>query len=183
MIDAKVLNGVCTLLRTHGRLTCGVLAAKMQMPPSAMVYFLRDAVDAGALTELNGFYDVPRPRPTLPVKRNATEHPAVDDAAWCSFRRSLPWLEGNAIPALAKEFATGVLTCESVYIVAEVDDEMCKQGMPRFVMAYIDIRLGRFICSSNAWNITDHVLRYLILDCSDAPVMGQEQAEVNNGKQ
>lgn len=50
MVDAKILNGVSTLLRAYGRLTCGVLAEKMQMPPSAMVYFLRDAVDAGVLT-------------------------------------------------------------------------------------------------------------------------------------
>ncbi|ACV50270.1 MULTISPECIES: hypothetical protein [Enterobacterales] len=176
MVDAKILNGVSTLLRAYGRLTCGVLAEKMQMPSSAMVYFLRDAVDAGMLTELNGFYDVPRPRTEQPVRRNATEQSAVDDAAWCSFRRPLPWLEGNAIPALAKEFATGVLTCESVHIVAEVDNRMCEQGMPRFVMAYIDIRLGRFICSSSAWNITDHVLRYLILDCSPAPAAVQEVA-------
>ncbi|ENM7338504.1 hypothetical protein AB8O00_003389, partial [Escherichia coli] len=54
MVDAKVLNGVSTLLRTYGRLTCGVLAEKMKMPPSSMVYFLRDAVDAGVLTECNG---------------------------------------------------------------------------------------------------------------------------------
>ncbi|ENP9541589.1 hypothetical protein ACEJ57_004630, partial [Salmonella enterica subsp. enterica serovar Montevideo] len=47
MIDAKVLNGVSTLLRAYGRLTCGVLAEKMNMLPSSMVYFLRDAVDAG----------------------------------------------------------------------------------------------------------------------------------------
>ncbi|ENV4285845.1 hypothetical protein ACFKA7_005220 [Escherichia coli] len=178
MIDAKILNGVSTLLRAYGRLTCGVLAEKMKMPPSSMVYFLRDAVDAGLLTECNGFYDVPRPRPTPPVRRNATtEHPDIDDAQWCAFRRSLPWLEGNAIPALTKEFATGVLTCESVYIVAEVDDEMCKQGMPRFVMAYIDIRLGRFICGSSGWNITDHVLRYLILDYSPVPAETQEISE------
>ncbi|EEC7408322.1 hypothetical protein D4L89_RS24050, partial [Escherichia coli] len=96
MIDAKILNGVSTLLQAYGRLTCGVLAEKMKMPPSSMVYFLRDAVDAGMLTECNGFYDVPRPRPTPPVRRNVTEHPAVDDAQWCAFRRSLPWLEGNA---------------------------------------------------------------------------------------
>ncbi|MBB6853198.1 hypothetical protein HEN82_023455, partial [Escherichia coli] len=56
MVDAKVLNGVSTLLRAYGRLTCGVLAEKMKMPPSSMVYFLRDAVDAGMLTECNGFY-------------------------------------------------------------------------------------------------------------------------------
>ena len=28
MIDAKILNGVSTLLRAYGRLTCGVLAEK-----------------------------------------------------------------------------------------------------------------------------------------------------------
>lgn len=67
MVDAKILNGVSTLLRAYGRLTCGVLAEKMNMLPSSMVYFLRDAVDAGVLTECNGFYDVPRPRPTPPV--------------------------------------------------------------------------------------------------------------------
>ena len=54
---------------------------------------------------------------------------------------------------------------------------MCKQGMPRFVMAYIDIRLGRFICGSSGWNITDHVLRYLILDYSPVPAETQEISE------
>ncbi|HCD2311420.1 TPA: hypothetical protein NBK16_004609, partial [Escherichia coli] len=56
MIDAKVLEGVKNWLCIYGRLTCGVLAEKMNMPPSSMVYFLRDAVDAGVLTECNGFY-------------------------------------------------------------------------------------------------------------------------------
>ncbi len=58
MIDAKVLEGVKNWLSIYGRLTCGVLAEKMNMPPSSMVYFLRDAVDAGVLTECNGFYDI-----------------------------------------------------------------------------------------------------------------------------
>ncbi|WP_085452999.1 hypothetical protein [Escherichia coli] len=176
MIDAKILSGVSTLLHIYGRLTCGVLAEKMNMPPSSMVYFLRDAVDAGMLTECNGFYDVPRPRPVQPVRRNTSKQDAVDDAAWCSFRRSLPWVEGNTIPALAKEFAMGVLTCETVYVVAEVDETMCKQGVPHFTMAYIDIRLGRFIDGLSAWDITGHVLRYLIIDRSPAPVEAQEVA-------
>ena len=47
MIDAKVLEGVKNWLSIYGRLTCGILAEKMNMPPSSMVYFLRDAVDAG----------------------------------------------------------------------------------------------------------------------------------------
>ncbi|MHA0401694.1 hypothetical protein ACXZAK_24990, partial [Escherichia coli] len=45
------------------------------------------------------------------------------------------------------------------------------------VMAYIDIRLGRFICGSSGWNITDHVMRYLILDYSPAPAATQEVSE------
>ncbi|EII0931064.1 hypothetical protein LGT02_005416, partial [Escherichia coli] len=47
MIGAKVLEGVKNWLSIYGRLTCGILAEKMNMPPSSMVYFLRDAVDAG----------------------------------------------------------------------------------------------------------------------------------------
>lgn len=74
VIDAKVLNAASTLLRTHGRLTCGVLADKMRMPISAMVYFLRDAVDAGVLTECNGFYDIPRSRPTPAETQEISEH-------------------------------------------------------------------------------------------------------------
>ncbi|EFP1523717.1 hypothetical protein HPX83_005551, partial [Salmonella enterica] len=59
-IDEKILKGVEALISAYGKLTCGVLADKMQMLPSSMVYFLRDAVDAGVLTECNGFYDIPR---------------------------------------------------------------------------------------------------------------------------
>ncbi len=72
MIDAKVLEGVKNWLSIYGRLTCGILAEKMNMPPSSMVYFLRDAVDAGVLTECNGFYDIPRPRPVQPVRRKCS---------------------------------------------------------------------------------------------------------------
>ncbi|EOW6073884.1 hypothetical protein ACOZGK_005394, partial [Escherichia coli] len=51
MIDAKVLEGVKNWLRFSGRLTSRSLAEKMNMPLSSMVYFLRDAVDAGVLTD------------------------------------------------------------------------------------------------------------------------------------
>lgn len=176
MIDAKVLEGVRTRLQAYGRLTCGILAEKMNMPPSSMVYFLRDAVDAGMLTERNGFYDVPRPRPLPPVIRNTPQQATVDDATWCGFRRSLPWVDGNAIPALAKEFSMGVLTCETVCIVAEVNETMCKQGVPHFTLAYIDIQPGRFIDGLSGWDITAHVLRYLIIDRSPALPATQEVA-------
>lgn len=112
MIDKKVLEGVKALLQAHGRLTCAILAEKMQMPPSSMVYFLRDALEAGVLTECNGFYDIPRPRPAKPCKRYA--HVSDAPVKWCAFRKSVPWIEGHVIPALVSDFAIGVLTCESV---------------------------------------------------------------------
>ncbi|MGS8557881.1 hypothetical protein [Salmonella enterica] len=167
MIDAKVLEGVKALIKTYGRLTCGVLAEKLQMPPSSMVYFLRDAVDAGVLTECNGFYDIPRPRPAKPRKQYA--HISDAPVRWCAFRKSVPWIEGHIIPALVNDFAMGVLTCESVYVVMELDEAMQNKGSPRFTLGYIDIRLGKFIDGRTGWNVTSHVLRYLVVDRSPKP--------------
>ncbi|EJQ4022471.1 hypothetical protein NX174_002218 [Salmonella enterica] len=164
MIDAKVLEGVKALIKAYGRLTCGVLAEKLQMPPSSMVYFLRDAVDAGVLTECNGFYDIPRPR-----QSSRKSHQEPEPVTWCDFRKSLPWIEGNSIPLLVKDFAMGVLTCETTYIVMEVDEERCKKGAPQFTFGYIDVRLGKFIDGMDGEVITPHVLRYLIIDRSPAP--------------
>ncbi|EIG1272412.1 TPA: hypothetical protein N3J09_004128 [Salmonella enterica subsp. enterica serovar Panama] len=164
MIDAKVLEGVKALIKAYGRLTCGVLAEKLQMPPSSMVYFLRDAVDAGVLTECNGFYDIPRPR-----QSSRKSHQEPEPVTWCDFRKSLPWIEGNSIPPLVKDFAMGILTCETTYIVMEVDEERCKKGAPQFTFGYIDVRLGKFIDGMGGEVITPHVLRYLIIDRSPAP--------------
>lgn len=164
MIDAKVLEGVKALIKVYGRLTCGVLAEKLQMPPSSMVYFLSDAVDAGVLTECNGFYDIPRPR-----QCSRKSHQEPESVTWCDFRKSLPWIEGNSIPLLVKDFAMGVLTCETTYIVMEVDEERCKKGAPQFTFGYIDVQLGKFIDGMDGEVITPHVLRYLIIDRSPAP--------------
>ncbi|ECB1323708.1 hypothetical protein EU387_23625, partial [Salmonella enterica subsp. enterica serovar Panama] len=73
------------------------------------------------------------------------------------------------IPHLVKDFAMGVLTCETTYIVAEVDEEARNKGVPHFTFAYIDVRLGRFIDGMSGWEITGYVLRYLIVDRSPAP--------------
>ncbi|EIE4825899.1 hypothetical protein K8N89_004056 [Salmonella enterica] len=163
-VDEKILKGVNALISAYGKLTCGVLADKMQMLPSSMVYFLRDAVDAGVLTECNGFYDIPRPR-----QSSRKPHQEPEPVTWCDFRKSLPWIEGNNIPSLVKDFAMGILTCESVYIVMEVDEERCKKGAPQFTFGYIDARLGKFIDGMSGEVITPHVLRYLIVDRSPAP--------------
>lgn len=169
MIDKKVTKGVKALLQTHGRLTCGVLAEKMQMPPSAMVYFLRDAVDAGALVECNGFYDIPRPRQNSHAERAdkpAQEHLPVN---WCNFRWSLPWIEGNGIPSLVKDFAMGMLTCESVCVVMELDEVIQNKGAPQFTFGYIEMHPGKFIDGRAGWDVTRHVLRYLVVDRSPKP--------------
>ncbi|EJI2430644.1 hypothetical protein NEK12_001436 [Salmonella enterica] len=163
-VDEKILKGVKAHISAYGKLTCGVLAEKLQVPPSSMVYFLRDAVDAGVLTECNGFYDIPRPR-----QSSRKSHQEPEPVTWCDFRKSLPWIEGNSIPSLVKDFAMGVLTCETTYIVAEVDEEARNKGVPHFTFAYIDVRLGRFIDGMSGWEITRSVLRYLIIDRSPAP--------------
>ncbi|EDQ2967789.1 hypothetical protein C3O00_003704 [Salmonella enterica subsp. enterica serovar Mountpleasant] len=169
MIDKKILMGVKALISAHGRLTCGVLADKLQLLPSSMIYFLRDAVDAGALTECNGFYDIPRPRQNACDERADKPSQEPDPVNWCDFRKSLPWIEGNGIPSLVKDFAMGVLTCETTYVVMEVSEELCKKGAPQFTFGYIDARLGKFIDGMNGEVITPHVLRYLIVDRSPAP--------------
>ncbi|EAZ5949769.1 hypothetical protein J5V55_002547 [Salmonella enterica] len=163
-IDEKILKGVKAHISAYGKLTCGVLAEKLQVLPSLMVYFLRDAVDAGVLTECNGFYDIPRPR-----QSSHKPHQEPEPVTWCGFRKSLPWIEGNSIPSLVKDFAMGVLTCETTYIVMEVDEERCKKGAPQFTFGYIDVRLGKFIDAMDGEVITPHVLRYLIIDRSPAP--------------
>lgn len=169
MIDQKILMGVKALISAHGRLTCGVLAYKLQVLPSSMIYFLRDAVDAGALTECNGFYDIPRPRQNARDEHTDKSSQEPAPVNWCDFRKSIPWIEGNSIPSLVKDFAMGILTCETTYVVMEVSEELCKKGTPQFTFGYIDARLGKFIDGINGEVITPHVLRYLIVDRSPAP--------------
>lgn len=168
-VDNKILKGAHALISAYGKLTCGVLADKLQVLPSSMIYFLRDAVDAGVLTECNGFYDIPRPRQNARDERADKPSQEPEPVNWCDFRKSLPWIEGNSIPSLVKDFAMGILTCESVYVVMELDEAMQNKGSPRFTLGYIDIRLGKFIDGRTGWNVTSHALRYLVVDRSPAP--------------
>lgn len=175
-IDKKILKGVEALISAYGKLTCGVLAEKLQVLPSSMIYFLRDAVDAGVLTECNGFYDVPRPRPQPTGKTSS----AVGEAPirWCEYRKVLPWIKGYTVPSLVKEFAMGVLTCESVYVVMEIDKDMQSKGVPPFTLGYIDVRLGKFIDGNTGWNVTRHVVRYLVVDRTPVPSGNVKSGEV-----
>lgn len=168
-VDKKILKGVNAFISAYGRLTCGVLADKLQMSPSSMICFLRDAVSAGELTECNGFYDIPWPRQNSCPEHADKPGQEPDPVNWCDFRKSLPWIEGNSIPSLVKDFAMGILTCETTYAVMEVSEELYKKGIPQFTFGYIDARLGVFIDGMSGEVITRHVLRYLIVDRSPAP--------------
>ncbi|ECG8633845.1 hypothetical protein FNN91_23190, partial [Salmonella enterica subsp. salamae] len=132
------------------------------------------------LTECNGFYDIPRPRQNARPERADKPSQEPELVNWCDFRKSLPWIEGNSIPSLVKDFAMGVLTCETTYVVMEVSEELCKEGVSQFTFGYIDARLGRFIDGMSGWEITRHVLRYLIIDRSPAPEYIPVSVEVSH---
>ncbi|HAT1683939.1 TPA: hypothetical protein I8Y21_004701 [Klebsiella oxytoca] len=157
MCDERIITGIKTLIKKQGRQTCSQLAAALRMPPESMLHFLRSAVEAGILSDRNGFYDV--------MQHNSSSALSFR----CHFRDSYPWVEGNSVPPWVQGLAHGVKTCESVYAVAEVAKSLQKQGWKPFVLVYIDIRLSNFICAHTAENITEYVLRYLPFDEAENP--------------
>ncbi|EEF2894433.1 hypothetical protein GN461_00745 [Salmonella enterica] len=157
MCDERIIAGVKTLIKKQGRQTCTQLATSLRMPPESMLHFLRSAVEAGILSDCNGFYDV--------VKNSQLSTLSFR----CHFRNSWPWVEGNSVPPWVQGLAHGIKTCESVYAVAEVTKPLQKQGQKPFVLVYIDIRLSNFICVHTAENITEFVVRYLPFDESENP--------------
>ncbi|WP_053091623.1 MULTISPECIES: hypothetical protein [Serratia] len=81
------------------------------------------------------------------------------------FQPSYPWVEGSHIPSWVAALATGPTGCESVYVVAELQPVFQRDnGYPDYVLAYLDIRLGRCICAQTAANISGAVVRYLPFD-------------------
>lgn len=70
----------------------------------------------------------------------------------------------------------GVLTCESVYVVMEIDKDMQNKGVQPFTLGYIDVRLGKFIDGATGWNVTRHVVRYLVVDRTPVPAGKQAEA-------
>lgn len=87
----------------------------------------------------------------------------------CTFRKPHKWVEGRIIPRWVQVLATGVKGCESVYVVAELDDDFQKtNGYPRFVLAYLDIRMNQCICGNTGVNISGSIVRYLPFDTTEA---------------
>lgn len=68
------------------------------------------------------------------------------------------------LPKWVVNLATGIRTCETVFVIAETDSWLQQQGFPQFVPALIDVRLMHIQCRSTGRIIDAHVLRYLPLD-------------------
>ncbi|QHJ80023.1 MAG: hypothetical protein [Caudoviricetes sp.] len=87
----------------------------------------------------------------------------------CPFRMAHKWVEGRIIPRWVQVLASGIKGCESVYVVAELDEDFQKtNGYPRFVLAYLDIRMNQCICGNTGVNISGSIVRYLPFDTTEA---------------
>jgi len=99
------------------------------------------------------------PLPAIQVECDTNPSPAHP------ILQSYPWVEGRGIPRWVAALATGPTGCESVYVVAELQPVFQRDnGYPDYVLAYLDIRLGRCICAQTAANISGAVVRYLPFD-------------------
>ncbi|MCX9039382.1 hypothetical protein NLN82_25580 [Citrobacter portucalensis] len=145
-----MIESVKAILRDKGEQTCLQLVSTTGKSAQDLIVVLREAVETGKLQERNGFYDIFR------VKTAMTS------------RRSFSWVEGTVLPKWVMSLASGPRTCETVFVLAEVDIKKQRQGWPRFVPALIDIRLGHIQCSSTSHIISAHVLRYLPVDTAGA---------------
>lgn len=152
MSENILISKIKKALSASGPATCSQIAAAINAEPKDVISVLREAVDREALAEKNGFYD---------FNRKANE----------SFRKPYIWIEGRTVPAWVIRLAHGPRTCETVDVVAELSKAKQEQGWPPFVLAHIDVRLGRFICNSTSEIIDLHVLRYMPLDTSVVRVL------------
>lgn len=145
-----MIDSIKSVLSDKGEQTCLQLVSATGKSAHELIAILRDAVDTGELRERNGFYDIHRVKKTV------------------SYRRSYNWVEGTDLPKWVMSLASGPRTCETVFVLAEVDIKKQRQGWPKFVPALIDIRLGHIQCSSTSQIISAHVLRYLPVDNTGA---------------
>lgn len=144
-----MLSNVISLISLNGPMTCTGVAQLLNAEPAVVIGILRQGVEQKMLTDLNGFYD-------------------VYYEAFKGCRTPYAWNEGASVPLHVAALATGVKTCESVIVVAEVDKDLRLQGWPQFCLASIDIRLSVFVCLSTGQGLNGHVLRYLPLDTRGA---------------
>ncbi|MFB9085321.1 hypothetical protein ACFFW8_05470 [Erwinia tracheiphila] len=130
-------------------MTCLQLVSVTGKSAQELISVLRQAVDGGELSERNGFYAL-----------------TSSDGA-VSRRCSYKWVERTVLPKWVVNLATGIRSCETVFVIAETDSWLQQQGFPQFVTALIDVRLMHIQCRSTGRIIDAHVLRYLPLDTGE----------------
>ncbi|EPM0022677.1 hypothetical protein PU088_000990 [Citrobacter farmeri] len=141
-----MIDSIKSVLTEKGEMTCLQLVSATGKSAQELITVLRNAVDAGELAERNGFYAL-----------------TSSDGA-VSRRCSYKWVEGTVLPKWVVNLATGIRSCETVFVIAETDSWLQQQGFPQFVTALIDVRLMHIQCWSTGRIIDAHVLRYLPLD-------------------
>ncbi|EPC3501364.1 hypothetical protein QJ445_10865 [Salmonella enterica] len=141
-----MIDSIKSVLTEKGEMTCLQLVSVTGKSAQELISVLRRAVDGGELSERNGFYTLPPADGTLSRR--------------CSYK----WVEGAVLPKWVVNLATGIRTCETVFVIAEIDSWLQQQGFPQFVPALIDVRLMHIQCWSTGRIIDAHVLRYLPLD-------------------
>lgn len=141
-----MIDSIKSVLTEKGEMTCLQLVSVTGKSAQELISVLRRAVDGGELSERNGFYALPSSDGTLSRR--------------CSYK----WVEGTVLPKWVVNLATGIRTCETVFVIAETDSWLQQQGFPQFVPALIDVRLMHIQCRSTGRIIDAHILRYLPLD-------------------
>lgn len=141
-----MIDSIKSVLHDKGEMTCLQLVSATGKSAQELISVLRNQVEYGELTERNGFYSLPSPGNAV-VRR-------------CSYS----WVEGTVLPAWVASLASGIRTCETVFVLAEIDSFLQQQGFLQFLPALIDIRLMHIQCWSTSRIIDGHVLRYLPVD-------------------
>ncbi len=150
-----MIDSIKSVLTEKGEMTCLQLVSVTGKSAQELISVLRRAVDGGELSERNGFYALPSADGMVSRRRSY---------GVVSRRCSYKWVEGTVLPEWVVNLATGIRSCETVFVITEIDSWLQQQGFPQFIPALIDVRLMHIQCWSTGRIIDAHVLRYLPLD-------------------
>lgn len=140
-----MLNKITLLINRYGPATCQILADRLGYKPCDVIPVLRRAVEQQVLSEINGFYRVFE-------EKNASR------------RKSHAWEEGRTPSSDVTKLLRTYPGTESVSVVAELDSKGQKKGYATFVLATLNTAQRTFTSNTTGDFITDHVVRYLLLD-------------------
>ncbi|EFQ4822344.1 hypothetical protein ABRC46_001956 [Salmonella enterica] len=140
-----MLNKITLLINRYGPATCQILADRLGYKPCDVIPVLRRGVERQVLSEINGFYRI--------FEEESSPR-----------RKSHAWVEGRVLSSDVTSLLRTYPGTESVSVVAELDSKGQKKGYAAFVLATLNTAQCTFTSSITGNFITDHVVRYLLLD-------------------